>query len=123
MDISSIFSVIGGAVHLAIDIPVLAIGVFIGAFGLYYLMKTNPTLLGKIVSAASAELQKVAAQVAESAAKASAMSSAAASLASLNAKPAPAPVVPVAVAPVAVAPVPVQAAQTPVAQTPVPPAA
>ncbi len=87
MDISSIFSVIGGAVRLAIDIPVLAIGVFIGAFGLYYLMKTNPTLLGKIVNAASAELQKVAAKVAESASKASAMSSAAASLSALNAKP------------------------------------
>jgi hypothetical protein len=57
MDLSSILSVAEGAVHLAIDVPVLGLGVVIGAVGAYYVIKKYPTIAASLVSKASTEVQ------------------------------------------------------------------
>lgn len=55
----TIFSLIGGAYKLLIDVPVFGIGVLVGGFGWNFLLKRNPTLLNKLVATVQAEATKL----------------------------------------------------------------
>lgn len=92
--VSAVFSDVVGAVRILVDVPVLAIGIIIGAFAYNYILKKYPTLLAKLVTDASADLQKIATSVASAASKAAIVTNAAASMSALNAVPVvPSPVV------------------------------
>lgn len=54
----TIFSLIGGAYRLVIDVPVFGIGILIGGFGYRYLLLKNPSLLQKLVSKVEAVVTK-----------------------------------------------------------------
>jgi hypothetical protein len=56
---SEIFSFIGGAYRLIIDVPVFGIGILVGGFGYRWLLKSNPTLLSKLVASVEAEAKVV----------------------------------------------------------------
>jgi hypothetical protein len=75
MDISTIFSVLSGAIHLAITVPTLAIGVVVGAAGYAFLAKRYPTLAASLVTKATDTVQSViAAELAKVAAAKAAQS-------------------------------------------------
>lgn len=66
MDISSLISLVEGAFRLAVDAPVLAIGVLVGAVGYNFLAKRYPSLVTGIVSKATDEVQAlIAAELAK----------------------------------------------------------
>lgn len=44
-------------IHLASAAPSLVLGILIGVFGYRYMLKKNPTMLSKLVSIASADVQ------------------------------------------------------------------
>lgn len=56
-------SILGDLAHLVITVPVLAVGIVVGALGYRYLLKKDPTLLSSLVSAAYTDLQKLEAEV------------------------------------------------------------
>lgn len=58
----TIFSLIGGAYKLLIDVPIFGIGIGVGAFGYNYLLKKNPAMLQKIVTTVVADAQALAAK-------------------------------------------------------------
>jgi hypothetical protein len=57
MDISTIISVVEGAFRLAVDAPVLAAGIVIGAVGYSFALKRWPTLTANLVAKATDEVQ------------------------------------------------------------------
>lgn len=105
-----ILSAVTGAVRLAVDAPMLVIGFIIGMVVYNYLLKKNPTMLAKLIAAASADVQKliasnpvIAAALAPAPAKQSDPTPAAAQPAPV-AQSTPAFAAPVAVVPAADAP-------------------
>lgn len=54
-----IFSLIGGAYKLMINVPVFGIGVLIGGFGYRFLLKKNPAMLDKLVTLVKNEATKL----------------------------------------------------------------
>jgi hypothetical protein len=54
-----IFSLIGGAYKLMINVPVFGIGVLIGGFGYRWLLKKNPAMLDKLVTLVKNEATKL----------------------------------------------------------------
>jgi hypothetical protein len=83
MEISTVVSAVEGAIHLAIDVPILAIGVIIGAVGYAFVAKRYPALTASLVAKASAEVQSlVSAELAKVAAAKTAASNIAATTAS-----------------------------------------
>jgi hypothetical protein len=95
-----VLSIAGDVLHLAIAVPMLIVGILIGAIGYRYLLKKDPTLLNSLVTKAQTELKSLAEK------------------ASVNATLAPTPGG-VATAPILPAPVQVPV-PAPVTQTPVP---
>lgn len=68
-----ILTVAGDVLHLVITVPVLAVGIVIGAFGYRYLLKNDPKLLSGLVTTAYNDLQKIAAAAQAKAASAPAI--------------------------------------------------
>jgi len=63
-------TVLGDLLHLVITVPILFVGILIGALGYRYLLKKDPQMLANLVAVAHAELQKLATTTAAKAASA-----------------------------------------------------